>query len=264
MTREAAPAGLRVEVDDVAFDACTERELVEAVISEGRAGRGGWIVTVNVDILRKLRHDESLRQLIAPATFVVADGMPIVWAARLQRTALPERVTGSSLIWSISAAAAGHLSLYLLGGPAGVPPLAADELRRSAPALRIVGAESPTWGFENDSRKLARTLGHVVAAAPDVVFCGLGFPKQELVIARLRRSLPGTWFLGCGAALAFAAGVVPRAPGWMHSLGLEWVHRLRKEPRRLFRRYVVDDLPYACALLARAARANTRLRGDIR
>lgn len=244
-----------MDLDGVLLDTPTERQLVEAVVADARAGRGGWVVTVNVDILRRLRRDPASRLLVGRATVVVADGMPLVWAARLQRTPVPERVAGSSLVWSLSAAAEGRLSVYLLGGPPGVAGLAAAALVGQYPRLRVAGADSPPMGFEDDPAEVTRSLRAVIAAAPEIVFCGFGFPKQEWVIARLRPALPDAWFVGCGAALDFAAGVVPRAPRWMQASGLEWLHRLAGEPRRLFRRYVLDDMPYAGALIARSAAA---------
>jgi N-acetylglucosaminyldiphosphoundecaprenol N-acetyl-beta-D-mannosaminyltransferase len=105
----------------------------------------------------------------------------------------------------------------------------------------------------------------LIAAAPRLVFVGLGFPKQDRLIATLRADLPGTWFVGCGAAIGFTAGAVRRAPGWMRRAGLEWLFRLAAEPARLARRYLVDDLPFAlrllaCALLARLRRAQPVVR----
>jgi N-acetylglucosaminyldiphosphoundecaprenol N-acetyl-beta-D-mannosaminyltransferase len=94
------------------------------------------------------------------------------------------------------------------------------------------------------------------------VYVGLGFPKQERLIASLMPALPSAWFIGCGAAIGFAAGTVNRAPEWMRQSGLEWTHRLISEPRRLFRRYIVHDLPYAAGLLACAAAV--RVRGEAR
>jgi len=242
-----------VLLDGIAVDVCSECEVVASLVADASDGRGGWVLTVNVDILRLLRRDPALRRLVRAATFVVADGMPVVWAGRLQRTPFPERVTGASLVWSLAAAAEGRLSVYLLGGPAGSATSAAEALLDEHPALRIAGAECPPEGFEDDPGALAQVFEAVVAASPDIVFCGLGFPKQERLIVCLRHALPGTWFIGCGAAIAFAAGTVPRAPRWMQESGLEWLDRLRREPRRLFHRYVVDDAPYACALLARSA-----------
>lgn len=242
----------RVVLDAVAVDACSEREVVDAAVTAATNGIGGWIVTVNVDILRALHRDAALRRLIAPATFVVADGMPLVWLAHLLGTPLPERVAGASLISSLTQEAAGRLSVYVLGGPPGVARSAAEALRRENPSLRIAGAHGPAMGFERDAGELAATIAAVVDARPDIVFCGLGFPKQEELIARLRRELPQAWFIGCGAALSFVAGALPRAPRWMQRAGLEWLHRLLVEPRRLFRRYLVHDLPFACALFVRA------------
>lgn len=242
----------RVVLDAVAIDACSERDVLDAVMTAASEGRGGWIVTVNVDVLRSLHRDAALRRLIAPATFVVADGMPLVWLARLLRTPLPERVAGASLISSLTQEAAGTLSVYLLGGPPGVARSAAEALLRENPSLRIAGAHSPPMGFERDAGEFAAAIAAVVDATPDIVFCGLGFPKQEEVIARLRHELPQAWFLGCGAALSFVAGTLPRAPRWMQRAGLEWLHRLLVEPRRLARRYLVDDVPFACALFVRA------------
>jgi N-acetylglucosaminyldiphosphoundecaprenol N-acetyl-beta-D-mannosaminyltransferase len=98
----------------------------------------------------------------------------------------------------------------------------------------------------------------VVAARPRIVFVGLGFPRQDVLIAELREELPETWFLGCGAAIAFAAGTVRRAPEWMRRTGLEWLFRLLSEPGRLARRYLVDDLPFALRLLGGCLAARVR------
>ena len=250
----------RVVLDAVAIDACSERDVVDTAVTAATNGRGGWIVTVNVDILRSLHRDATLRRLIAPATLVVADGMPLVWLARLLRTPLPERVAGASLISSLTQAAAGRFSVYVLGGPPGVARSAAEALRRENPSLRIAGAVSPPMGFERDAGEFAATIAAVVDATPDIVFCGFGFPKQEEVIARLRRELPQAWFLGCGAALSFIAGAFPRAPRWMQRAGLEWLHRLLVEPRRLFRRYLVHDVPFVCALFVRELPTAARCR----
>jgi N-acetylglucosaminyldiphosphoundecaprenol N-acetyl-beta-D-mannosaminyltransferase len=257
-SRLIAPDRPRVVLDGIALDACSERELVDTAVTAAAEGRGGWIVTVNVDILRSLHDDQELKSLIAPATFVVADGMPLVWSARLAGTPLPERVTGASLIWSLTRAAAGSLSVYILGGPPGVAALAAAALKRECPALRVAGTSSPPMGFEHDEGEFDAAVAAVVDASPDIVFAGFGFPKQEAVIARLRHELPQTWFLGCGAAVSFAAGVIPRAPAWMQRTGLEWVYRLRVEPTRLFRRYVVNDLPFGCSLFMRALASRGR------
>jgi N-acetylglucosaminyldiphosphoundecaprenol N-acetyl-beta-D-mannosaminyltransferase len=113
-----------------------------------------------------------------------------------------------------------------------------------------VTGHSPAYGFDRDPDAVAEVCRRVVEAKPDLVYVGLGFPKQERLISRLRADLPFTWFLGCGAAINFVAGDRVRAPRWMQRTGLEWVHRLAGEPGRLAGRYLRHDAPYAVRLLA--------------
>ncbi|MFI7695728.1 WecB/TagA/CpsF family glycosyltransferase [Nonomuraea sp. NPDC049655] len=244
-------AGERVRVGGVGLDVVTEADVVRWVAAEAAAGRGGRIVTPNVDICRAVARDPALQELVGSAEIVVADGMPLVWAARLLGTPLPERVTGADLIWSLSeVAAARNWPVYLLGGPPGVAELAADELRSCRPGLKVAGVHAPPYHFDDTAEGRQRVRRRVVAARPRLVFVGLGFPRQDLLIAELREELPQAWFVGCGAAIAFAAGTVQRAPRWMRRAGLEWAFRLMSEPGRLARRYLVDDLPFAVRLLA--------------
>ena len=251
--RPLGPAQSKVRVDGVDFDAITEGQVVRHVVDELEAGRGGMLLTPNVDILRQLRRP-ALRDLAEQADLVVADGMPIVWASRLQGQPLPERVTGASLAQSLpAAAAAAGRSVYLLGGEKGVAAEAAARLAADVPGVRVAGHHCPPHGFERDAARMDEMLAGLAAAQPDLVLVGLGFPKQENLIGVLRRTLPHAWFVGCGGALTFLAGRVQRAPESMQRSGLEWVHRLAMEPRRMARRYLVDDIPYAAGLFARAA-----------
>lgn len=252
-------APTRVQIGALAFDPVTEAETVAHVYAELERGRGGWITTPNIDILRRSAVDLEVRRLVGMADLVVADGAPVLWAAKLAGSPLPERVAGSALLWSLSrgAAQAGR-SVYLLGGEVGVADRAAARLSEHAAGLEIAGTSCPPFGFEHDEVALRRVRDDLVSANPDVVFVGLGCPKQERLIAQLRPVLPDTWWIGCGAALAFAAGSVNRAPRWMQDSGLEWIHRLSQEPRRLARRYLVEDAPYAVRLLADSARHRSR------
>ena len=251
----AAPAPSEsIRLDQFEFDLLTEAEVVHHIVSESHAGRGGWVATPNIDICQRCRRDPAVRDLVQSATLVVPDGMPLLWAARLRGDSLAERVTGSSLIFSLSSAAASAgLSVYLLGGDPGVPDLAGTELARRYPGLRVAGADAPPVGFEESHDGVALIRKRLRQARPDIVYVGLGFPKQERLIAELVTALPTAWFIGCGAAIPFAAGTLPRAPIWMQKSGLEWMFRLLKEPRRLFRRYFVDDAPYAARLLISCA-----------
>lgn len=244
----------------IPFDAVSEAETCQRMLDALQAGRGGQLVTANLDFLRRCRSDAEFAELVRQAELVVADGMPLVWASRLQGTPLPERVTGSSL----SILLAGHLAqtphtLFLLGGNPGVADQAAAMLQDRFPGLQIAGTDCPPWGFENDPCELERIGDLLRATQPSVIYVALGSPKQERLIARFRHELPGSWWIGVGISLSFITGEVSRAPVWVQRLGLEWLHRLWQEPRRLARRYLLDGLPFALHLLV--GRILVRLRG---
>jgi N-acetylglucosaminyldiphosphoundecaprenol N-acetyl-beta-D-mannosaminyltransferase len=252
----------RVVLGGTGFDRVTEDEVVAIVRAALRRGEGGRIITPNVDILRQAHADRSVREYLAEADLVVADGMPLVWASRLSGAPLPERVAGSSLIWALSAGlGCDGRSVFILGGTPADPVTgeldgatrAAGRLAAASPGLRISGCLSPAYGFERDTTAFDEVCRRIVRTRPDMVYVGLGFPKQEWVVSQLRRLLPTSWFIGCGAAVNFVAGDTERAPRWMQRTGLEWAHRLGTEPRRLAGRYLRHDAPYALRLLAGAA-----------
>jgi len=242
----------RVALDGAAVHAITEDRVVRVVRRALARGHGGRILTPNVDIIRQARHDPEVREFLDDATLVVADGMPLVWASKLAGTPVPERVTGSSLIWSLSAGlAADQRSIFVFGGEdEAAADRAATQLTSRFRGLRVAGTLSPEYGFDRDPGQFAQSCRAVVEASPDLVFVGVGFPRQERVITWLRAELPRTWFLGCGMAVNFVAGLQRRAPVWMQRYGLEWAHRLRSEPNRLAGRYLRHDAPYALRLLA--------------
>ncbi len=243
-----------VDLHGVRLHAVREAECINHLLSELNAGRGGVVVTPNLDHLRRCVRDLHFGALVAEADLVVADGMPLVWASKLQGTPLPERVAGSNLISTLSAAAAeAGRSIFLLGGAAGTAVGAADVLRKRYPNIKIVGTLCPQLGFEKKPRQMSEISQMVTEANPDIVFVALGSPKQEQLIAKLRPSLPTAWWLGVGVSFSFLTGDVQRAPAWMQRIGIEWMHRLGQEPRRLFKRYIVHGLPFAASLLSHSA-----------
>jgi N-acetylglucosaminyldiphosphoundecaprenol N-acetyl-beta-D-mannosaminyltransferase len=242
--------------------ACVDRhELLDHIFSSLRAGLGGWLVTANLDFLRRYVRDPSARDLYDAAEIRVADGMPLVWACRLQGDDLPERVAGSSLVWlMIERAAREGRSVYLLGGAPGANERASKVLVDKFSSLRLCGGSSPGIGSPPSSSEVAGVLADLADSRPDILLVGLGSPKQEQLIRELRPHLPATWMVGIGITLSFVAGDVKRAPVWMRKMGIEWVHRMFQDPRRLMKRYLIEDLPFAArlfpsALLARLRRA---------
>ncbi|MBB3195007.1 WecB/TagA/CpsF family glycosyltransferase [Roseateles terrae] len=248
-----------IAVDGLPFVASTVPQLTEHIVSEALAGRGGWVVTPNVDILRRWRQEPEFRALVADANVFTADGRPIVWASQLQGTPLPTRLTGSDLFVKLVARAhQAGLRMALIGGNEGAAEAAADTLIPQGHDA-TVRCLCPPFGFEQKPEEMARLERLLTDWQPQIVFIGLGSPKQEKLIARLRPLAPNAWFLGVGVSFSFVAGDVKRAPGWMQRSGLEWLHRLVQEPGRLAHRYLVDGVPFALGLLWRASRARKRV-----
>ena len=245
----------QIHLQGVWLHAITERQCVDTVFSEIDEGRGGFIHTVNLDHLRRLVRDPEYAACCRAATIRTADGMPLVWAGRLQRTPLPERISGSSLIWSLSEAAARRgRSVFLLGGDPGTATKTAEILSKRYRGLRVAGICAPNLERGADGQKYLLRQ-QIVSAEPDIVYVALGSPKQEELIDDLRHSLPACWWIGVGIAFSFVAGEIRRAPQWMQQVGLEWFHRLVQEPR-LARRYVIDGIPFGLMLLKTSLEAH--------
>jgi N-acetylglucosaminyldiphosphoundecaprenol N-acetyl-beta-D-mannosaminyltransferase len=251
----------RVELMGLPVDQLTERDTIETVIDACIAGRGGCLFTPNLHHMQAYATGAdgavySRSAELPGARLVVADGMPLIWASKLRGTPLPERVAGSNLIWSLTARAADKgASIFLLGGNPGAAEACAERMRAQYPRVRIAGCMSPPHGFETDKRAIEEIALTLRAAAPEIVYVALGFPKQEELALQLAAEMPTTWFVGVGISFSFVSGEVQRAPRWMQATGLEWVHRLVQEPRRLFRRYIVDGLPFAARMFAHALRS---------
>lgn len=228
----------------------TQEQSVGLVLDSLRRGQGGWIVTLNLDHVRRCARDSCYARTVLRASLRLADGMPLVWASRLQRTPLPERVAGSDLIYSLSRALGQQRrSVYLLGGDPGTAEAAAEALGNLCPGLVVAGTCCPRLGFEQQPQEMESIKHRLVASRPDLVYVALGSPKQEYLIQSFRPLLPATWWIGVGISFSFVCGQVKRAPRWVQRCGLEWVHRLIQEPRRLAGRYLVHGLPFAGRLL---------------
>lgn len=231
----------KVDLMGVSFDALSERETIEVVLQALANGRGGWLCPINLDVLRQIKAAPTIEALVAQADLRVGDGMPLIWANRIAGgIRLPERVAGSTLVRTLShACASAQRSIFLLGGNPGVADRAAQQLQAERPDLNVAGTYSPPFGFESDPAALEELKAVLSDRAPDVVFLALGFPKQDRLALQLRKAHPTKWFVSCGISLSFVAGDIHRAPQKLQRAGLEWVHRLVQEPRRLAPRYLL-------------------------
>jgi N-acetylglucosaminyldiphosphoundecaprenol N-acetyl-beta-D-mannosaminyltransferase len=222
----------------------TMRDAIGCVLGWCRESRGEacrYIVTPNVDHAVMYQRRGDLRDAYADAALVLADGTPIVLAARLFGKLLPERVAGSDLVPKLFAAVGDEpLRVFLLGAADGVAETAARRIHADWPAVQVVGTYSPPIGFERDAAENARILGTIAAAKPDLLILGLGAPKQELWVQQHQREIDAKVAICAGATIDFLAGERRRSPVWMRRVGLEWVHRVAAEPRRLAGRYAHD------------------------
>ncbi|MDR2564881.1 MAG: WecB/TagA/CpsF family glycosyltransferase [Bifidobacteriaceae bacterium] len=198
------------------------------------------VTTLNVNQVLDLQENPAYRSAYQAASLRTIDGMPLVVLARLMGLAKPWRNTGADLIFQVTRAAnARGWKVALVGGAPGIAAKAAERLTEISHGAAIRGFGLPVLRSAADQGS-ADVVGELGAFRPSVVFICLGAPKQELWFRQWRDTLPPGVYVGAGAAVDFAAGVVRRAPKWTQSLGLEWAWRLAQEPRRLARRYLVE------------------------
>jgi len=253
----------RVRLFGVEIDAVRMTEAVDRVLSWVReaAGPCRFVVTPNTDHAVMLQEHNELRAAYADASLVLADGAPVVVASKLLRRRVPERVAGSDLAPALFEAGA-PLRVFLLGAAPGVGVKAAVHIEQRWPHVEVVGVHSPPLGFEHDEELNRGIIERVNLLAPDILIVGLGAPKQELWVHRHKDQLKAKAALCIGATIDFFAGHRRRAPVWMQRTGLEWLHRLCSEPRRLARRYARDAWVFPQLvwreLFGKAAPARTR------
>jgi N-acetylglucosaminyldiphosphoundecaprenol N-acetyl-beta-D-mannosaminyltransferase len=206
------------------------------------AGVPHQIVTVNLDFLYLSEQDPEFRATINEADLAVPDGMPLVWLSRIIGTPLASRITGVELVHeSCRLAARAGVGAFFLGGTPEVAASAAARARDLHPGL-VVHQYAPPFGpISSDEDE--RIIDKILQARPGFLFVALGAPRQDLWIRAHRERLGVPVSMGVGCVLDLLAGATSRAPTWMQSAGLEWIYRLMREPRRLWRRYLVNDLP---------------------
>jgi N-acetylglucosaminyldiphosphoundecaprenol N-acetyl-beta-D-mannosaminyltransferase len=238
----------RLQIGRVPIDRITMGGALDAIEALIAAGRGGVVVTPNVDHVVIADRHPAFREAYAAANLSLADGQPIVWASHLLGKSVPEKVSGSDLVLPLlDRAARRGWRVYLLGGAPGVAEAAADRLTRER-GVEIAGTAAPRLRPADATARpdpaAQQAADAVRAARPDLVLVALGAPKQEVWMHRYRDALAPAVLVGVGASLDFVAGRVRRAPRWVSSAGLEWLWRLSREPRRLWKRYLIDDAQF--------------------
>ena len=212
--------------------------LMERWIASGEPGR--YITVTGMHGVSEAQSDGELKRILNEADLVVPDGMPLVWLARHRGYALKRRVYGPELMMTFCEATADKgYRHFLYGGATGVTDHLTRVLRSRCPGIEIVGTYSPPFRSLNAAEE-AGLIEQVQAASPDVLWVGLSTPKQERWMAEFGRKLRVPIMVGVGAAFDFHTGRQRQAPIWMRENGLEWLFRFIHEPRRLWRRYVIN------------------------
>jgi N-acetylglucosaminyldiphosphoundecaprenol N-acetyl-beta-D-mannosaminyltransferase len=244
----------RIWVDALTFD-----EALDAFVALVAAKRGGRVYTPNVDHVVLAEHDTRFAEAYARADLSFADGMPLVALSRFRSVRLPEKVSGSDFMLPLMERAATHgWRVYLLGGMDGVADTAAKRLIERYPGLQIVGRDPAHINLAAPPAQRAAEIARIAETKPDVVLVALGAPKQEIWIDDVAAALAPAVLIGVGASLDFLAGTAVRAPQWMSKVGLEWLHRLGKDPRRMVQRYLVRDAEFPAILARQFVRELTR------
>lgn len=229
---------LNTEIDNLTMD-----EAIDKINNLILNKKINYVVTPNVDHIVKLEKDNELQKIYMDADLILADGMPLIWISKFMAEPIKEKISGSDLFPKVCKLASEKgYKVFLLGAADGVAKIAAEKLVKKFEGLDIVGTYSPKYGFENDEEEINYILELINESKPDILAVGLGAPKQEKFIYRYKEKLKVPVSLAIGASIDFEAGVVSRAPVWMQKNGLEWLYRLCKEPKRLAKRYLVDDL----------------------
>ena len=228
-----------VEVLDVPLSVTDYGEMLNLIDTFVDQGQRGYVCVCNVHTVMAAAEDPELRAALLRASVNVPDGQPLVWAMNALGHSLGDRVYGPELMWrSCARAAQTGQRIYLYGGrnQQALQRLT-ENLRRAHPGLQIVGGYSPPFRAMNANEREA-VIGAINGSKPDLVWVGIGAPKQEKWMAQMRPVLDAPVLLGVGAAFDFHAGLVPQAPPILQDRGLEWAFRLAQEPRRLWRRYL--------------------------
>jgi N-acetylglucosaminyldiphosphoundecaprenol N-acetyl-beta-D-mannosaminyltransferase len=245
----------RVGIGYALVDNCSSHEACAAIIQHAKiGGESAYATTANAQHIVLLDRDRRLREIYEHASLVVPDGISLLLAARLYGHSLQERVAGVDMFQTLCGLAAENgLHVFLLGGLPGSADLASTVLKRRFPTLQT-STYCPPVGFEKTAAGLDETAQAIRAASPDLLFIALGAPKQEYWIYEHGLQLSVPVCIGVGGSFEMVAGVVRRAPRWIQKFNCEWLYRLCREPRRLWRRYLLGNAEFAAIVVRQCIR----------
>lgn len=233
----------RIEFLNTYIDNLTASEAKNAVDSLIQAGGNHYVVTPNSDIVVKMQDDTELKEICDKADLILTDGQIVVKLSRYLGNPIKERVCMTDFVWDVfDLAIKKDYKVFLFGGKEDVLFKATENIKKRLPELNIVDSYSPPFGFEKNEEMLEEANRRIKASDADILIVFLGCPKQEKFIYQNKDKYQVPISITMGGCVDFMAGEVKRAPLWMQNIGLEWFYRFLQEPKRMFRRYFVDDI----------------------
>jgi N-acetylglucosaminyldiphosphoundecaprenol N-acetyl-beta-D-mannosaminyltransferase len=233
------------------MDNLTMQETLVKITGFIQSGQPHQHVVVNVDKLVKASRDPAMRRIINACALANADGMPVVWASRLLGTPLKERVAGIDLFEALMQRAAQcGWRVFLLGAREDVLAQVVRHYAQALPALAICGSRNGYWQGEQEEQEVVRQIH---ASRADLLFVAISSPQKEQFLDRHQDAMHVPFLMGVGGSFDVVAGKVKRAPRWVQRAGMEWFYRFLQEPRRMFRRYFLDDMAFFGLLLMEMA-----------
>lgn len=229
---------MNTEIDNLSMDETLVA--IDKIINEDKAA---YVVTPNVDHIVQLETDKELQDVYKNASLILTDGKPLIWISKWYGTPIKEKISGSDLFPLIcKMSAEKEYKMFFLGAAEGVAAEAAKNLKKRYKGLNVVGTYSPPYGFEHNQDELNKIYKMINEVKPHILIVGLGCPKQEKFMYHHCKELNVPISFGLGASFDFEAGKIKRAPKWMADHGLEWLFRITQDPKRLAKRYLVDDI----------------------
>ena len=221
----------------------TMPETIAVIEKMIEVGKKSYVVAINVDVVMKIENDAYLKKVVDEADMVLVDGKPLVWISKMHGKPLKGKISGSDLVPELCEASAKKgYSIFIIGGKDGIAEQAKKRLEDNLPGIKIVGTYAPPFGFEKDETELEKINKMISEAHPDLLIACFGCPKQEKWIYENYQKYNAKVSICAGATVDFLAGNVKRAPRWMSEHGLEWFYRFLQEPKRMFKRYFIDDV----------------------
>lgn len=233
----------RMKFMNTYLDNVTKNEAIEYIESFIHTRKIGHVITPNADQIVRIEKDPYFKKICNNAELLLTDGHPLVWISKFYHTPVKEKICGSDLVFELCKVSAKKgYSIFLLGAAPGIADEAARKLKMRYHGLKVAGTYSPPLGFEKDKKEIAHINQILSESKADLLFVGMGVPKQDIFIYENMDKYKIPMSFSIGASIDFAAGNVKRAPKWMSSHGLEWLFRITQDPKRMLKRYIIDDI----------------------